>query len=51
MIIYLFNLDYPSHLHDLHSDYPLAPERNRSRKRYVIHEATGKFLVIQNIIQ
>jgi hypothetical protein len=22
------NLDYPSHLHDLHNEYPLASEKN-----------------------
>ena len=48
------NLKYPKHLHDLHSDYPLAPERikvNRVEKlipnlndkiKYVVHYETLK---------
>ena len=43
------DLDYPKHLHDMHSDYPLAPERMNinkveklvpnlnNKKNYVIH--------------
>ena len=45
------DLDYPNHLHDLHNDYPLAPEQVRvnkvekliphlgPRKNYVVHHA------------
>ena len=48
------DLEYPRHLHDLHSDYPLAPERikvNRveklipnlnNKKNYVVHHKTLK---------
>ena len=30
------DLKYPKDLHDLHNDYPLAPEKNKSQKRNVI---------------
>ena len=31
------DLEYPKSLHDLHSDYPLAPEQIEVNKNYVIH--------------
>lgn len=48
------DLKYPKHLHNLHNDYPLAPERltiNKveklipnlnDKKKYVIHHETSK---------
>ena len=26
-IVFYFDLDYPDELHELHNDYPLAPEK------------------------
>ena len=55
-LVYLeVDLKYPKHLHDLHSDYPLAPEKltvNKVQKlipnlydkeKYVVHHETLKF--------
>ena len=45
------DLEYPKELHDLHSDFPLAPENQNSEKllttlydkdRYIIHYTTLK---------
>ena len=48
------DLEYPHHLHDLHNDYPLAPERIKvnkveklipnlnNKKNYVVHRETLK---------
>ena len=53
--VYKVELEYPKHLHDLHNDYPLAPDKMKvnkvqklipnlkNKKEYVVHYKTLKF--------
>ena len=55
------DLDYPEHLHDDHSDYPLAPERMilnkveklvpnlKNKKNYVVHYENLKMYISQGL--
>ena len=52
--VYKVDLEYPKHLHDLHNDYPLAPDKMKvnkvqklipnlkNKKEYVVHYKTLK---------
>ena len=56
------DLEYPSHLHDLHNDYPLAPEQVEikkvkkliphlgPRKNYVVHHAMLQQILKRGLI-
>ena len=55
------DLDYPESLHDMHSDYPLAPERMilnkveklvpnlKNKKNYVVHNENLKMYISQGL--
>ncbi|XP_064653079.1 uncharacterized protein LOC135503432 [Lineus longissimus] len=51
------DLEYPKHLHNLHNDYPLAPEHKndklipnlQDKKNYIVHHKALKFYLSQGL--
>ncbi|XP_064641345.1 uncharacterized protein LOC135496134 [Lineus longissimus] len=51
------DLEYPKHLHNLHNDYPLAPEHKndklipnlQDKKNYIVHHKILKFYLCQGL--